>query len=194
MSRKPRTTSWCNRAALLHGITAGPMLGIMLSLAACGSHNVASEGCYVNGYYYPNGNAPNGQCTCPPIGPCTITFPTYKKTKRQTRTATVIKPISTVRSSYTATRMANGQVLVVGGLSSSDIPLASAELYNPATDTFTTTGSLSVARYNHTANLLANGQVLVVGGLSSSDSPLASTEIYDPATGAFILSESASDQ
>ena len=62
--------------------------------------------------------------------------------------------------------------------------LADAELYNPATGTFSTTGSLNTPRYYYTATLLNNGMVLVVGGQNSSD-VLASAELYNPATGTF---------
>src|SRR5262249_15604990 len=57
------------------------------------------------------------------------------------------------RSSHTATLLANGKVLVVGGDET-------AELYNPTTGTWSFTGSLATGRGGHTATLLLNGEVL----------------------------------
>ena len=68
---------------------------------------------------------------------------------------------------HTATLLPNGKVLVAGGYDS-DGALASAELYDPASGTWTATGSLATARVRHTATLLPNGKVLVAGGVDSS--------------------------
>ena len=59
---------------------------------------------------------------------------------------------------------------------------ASAELYDPASGTWTATGSLNTARYDHTATLLPNGKVLVAGGMTNGGY-LSSAELYDPASG-----------
>jgi hypothetical protein len=72
----------------------------------------------------------------------------------------------------------NGLVLVTGGIDNSGNPLASAELYNPATGTWRTTGSLATARELHTATLLPNGLVLVAGGADNSGNKFASAELY----------------
>jgi Divergent InlB B-repeat domain/Kelch motif/Galactose oxidase, central domain len=73
----------------------------------------------------------------------------------------------------------SGQVLVAGGYSSTGL-LASAELYDSASNTWSTAGSLATARDGHTATLLSSGKVLVAAGQFSGD--LASAELYDPAS------------
>ena len=90
----------------------------------------------------------------------------------------------TARDSHTSTLLLNGKVLVAGG-ASSGVPLASAELFDPATGTFSPTGPMGTTRFNHIAALLPNGKVLVAGGTNSSGSPLATAELYDPAAGTF---------
>jgi hypothetical protein len=97
----------------------------------------------------------------------------------------VITPIgsmSTARAAHTATLLPNGKVLITGGLNG----LATAEIYDPDSKTFTSTSAMSATRANHAATLLPNGQVFIVGGYSSANgADLASAEVYDPATGRF---------
>ena len=102
-------------------------------------------------------------------------------------TFAVTGSLNTARESHTATLLDNGMVLLAGGNNNSNNSsgsLASAELYDPTTGTFTRTGSLNTARYQHRATLLNNGMVLISGGNTDSG-PLASAELYNPASGTF---------
>ena len=91
--------------------------------------------------------------------------------------------LATARSVHTATLLPNGKVLVAGGLntaaSASNIRIA--ELYDPATNAWTSAGTMTAARYAHTATLLPSGKVLVTGGVTASGD-VATSELYDPAT------------
>jgi len=76
--------------------------------------------------------------------------------------------LNTARIEHTATLLQNGKVLVAGGNGSdgNHIPLSlnSAELYDPATEMWSSTGNLNIGRVAPTAIQLQNGKVLVAGG------------------------------
>lgn len=105
--------------------------------------------------------------------------------------------MSDPRWSHVQTTLTDGRVLVVGGRNAQSpaIPgarvLASADIYDPETDTFAPTGPLNVARRSPTATLLNDGKVLIAGGGSSVSTgatmPMNTAEIYDPSTGTFRL-------
>jgi hypothetical protein len=104
----------------------------------------------------------------------------------ETSSATML----TERRGHTATRLANGRVLIAGGENSTG-PLNQTEIYDPSAATFSPAGNMNAARVDHSATLLADGRVLIIGGRNSSGA-LDSTEIFDPATGAFTSGPSMS--
>jgi hypothetical protein len=93
----------------------------------------------------------------------------------------------TGRPHATATLLADGRVLVVGGYGGwaySSTALAMAELWDAESETFREAGSLAQPRVGHTATWLEDGRVLVIGG-SGPDGLLASAEVWDPTTERF---------
>ncbi|MFY0571307.1 Ig-like domain-containing protein [Archangium lansingense] len=101
---------------------------------------------------------------------------------KRSELSTATGSMADARVYFTGTRLGDGRVLVVGGNNNLlQPPRAKAELYNPATGTWSATGQLADGRYGHTATLLSDGKVLVVAG--KNDLPTVSNELYDPATG-----------
>ena len=127
-------------------------------------------------------------------------------------------PRSTTQSPrvfHTATLLADGKVLVVGGAAEivdasatcgvgcrRATATTSAALYDPSTGTFTPVGSLTTPRMFHTAARLGDGRVVIVGGTREAllrpvdaarypfpidpTSPQETIELYDPAQRAFV--------
>jgi N-acetylneuraminic acid mutarotase len=123
--------------------------------------------------------APLDDCYGGHAGPTSSADLYDPQTGRWTRTGSM----GTARLFQTATLLPNSKVLVAGGCGDPDCDsaLASAELYDPATGTWSTTGRMSAPRGEHSATLLPDGKVLVSGGRNPS--VLNSAELYDPATG-----------
>src|SRR4029077_13668648 len=95
--------------------------------------------------------------------------------------------LNTARDAHTANLLPNGKVLVSGGQDSSFTGSSSAELYDPASGTWTATGNLNTGHEFHTATLLANGMVLVTGGFDSGPDISASAELYDRTSGTWTF-------
>jgi hypothetical protein len=111
-----------------------------------------------------------------------------------TGTFTDAGSMATPREGHTATPLADGRVLIVGGNDRNGHAVESAEVFDPATSTFATTGSMTEARGYHSATRLADGRVLVAGGnpgaWSYTGLMLHTAEIYDPKTGTFTATGS----
>ena len=98
--------------------------------------------------------------------------------------------LTTIQSGHTATLLPNGKVLVTGG--SYGPGLASADLYDPVSGTWTATSSVNAAN-GHTATLLPNGKVLVAGGTVFENGHflvVSRASLYDPASGTWTATGS----
>jgi len=84
-------------------------------------------------------------------------------------------------------------VLIVGGWTGRYDLRGSAEIFDPATNSFAPTGNLVVERAGNTATLLADGRVLIAGGEDRQENAIASAEIYDPSSGKFTATGSMAD-
>lgn len=93
----------------------------------------------------------------------------------------LVGPVATERVYAASARLADGRVLVVGGMESGNTYVASAETYNPSTHSWTSAGMLSTGREWLTATTLPDGRVLVAGGQNLINE-LATAELFNPAT------------
>jgi Domain of unknown function (DUF1929)/Fibronectin type III domain len=100
-----------------------------------------------------------------------------------------IAPMHHARVYHTLTMLANGEVLAVGGgLTSDQDEITSGvlptEIWNPATETWTTAAPISAARnYHSSAVLMPDGRVLIAGGghpNGLSDPGQFSSQMYSP--------------
>jgi N-acetylneuraminic acid mutarotase len=84
-------------------------------------------------------------------------------------------------SGHTATTFPDGSVLVAGGFSNNTSDaLASAELYDPKSGSWSATATMHEARHGHTGTLLRDGGMLVAGGHNSLMDALATTDLFHP--------------
>ncbi len=101
--------------------------------------------------------------------------------------------MSAARFGPTATLLSTGKVLIAGGGSTPNVGsgLASADLYDPVTNTFSTSQStMSELRESATATLLPGGNVLIAGGFAPTLGVLSDADLYHPTTNMFTPSAS----
>jgi len=96
------------------------------------------------------------------------------------------KDMNEPRGGHTASLLPNGRVLVTGGYhcqtgerGGTCTLLATSELYNPETDSWSSAAGLSSGRAFHSAVMLTNGNMIVIGGDDGSGDGLQANEIYD---------------
>src|SRR5579875_1043738 len=98
--------------------------------------------------------------------------------------------MAVARTGASAALLPDGEVLIVGGTAAKYGEerefLASAELFNPATDTFKPLGAkLNTARAFAATAVLPGGEVLIAGGVGS-EGALKTSERYVPSEEKFI--------
>jgi|GEM_PF-1129171 len=99
--------------------------------------------------------------------------------------------MTTARTTFTMINITSNRLLVAGGgtLANLSATTATAEIYNPSSNTFANTDSLDVARAGHTATLLATGSVVVTGGSTTGATCLDSAEVWNGSTWSTLVSK-----
>jgi hypothetical protein len=107
----------------------------------------------------------------------------------KTFSAAGLGSMTTSRMAAAAAPLPDGRVLIAGGFDNSFHALSSAEVFDPATKSFSAAGigSMGTARADAVAAPLPDGRVLIAGGwtLIPSTSWFSSAEVFDPATNSF---------
>ncbi len=156
-------------------VNGGGAGGLRLASARGGARRLipTSSILYSGGYASPSSN--NGTRVA-----VSIDAATYEVTQLE---------MAISRNYHTSTLLPGSRVLLVGGFDNAAVT-NTAEVFDEATKTITTTGGMADARGRHAASALADGRVLVTGGLVPVGGgpvtiDVATSEIYDPVAGTF---------
>lgn len=105
---------------------------------------------------------------------------------------TAIAPMTFRRGRHTAVLMSSGKVLIAGGLTNNNdntSALDSAELYDPASGTWSSAGTMVEKRAQQVAVLLGSDRVFVAGGTDQTGNETKSAEIFVAAPSSFDIGD-----
>ena len=98
-----------------------------------------------------------------------------------TGSLTIAPSLELGRFWHGAVVLADGKVLIIGGLNVTHGVLGSCEIYDPVSNQWTNASPLIIPRVRFTTTILENGSVLVTGGhTGQKKEPFASCELYVP--------------
>ena len=97
----------------------------------------------------------------------------------QTGTARVIGSLRSAVFGHTATTLADGRVVVIGGHNGSGV-YRTVDIFDPDSGTWMPSDDAPASEYQHSATLLADGRILVAGGRLQSSAVVASSAVFDP--------------
>jgi hypothetical protein len=108
-------------------------------------------------------------------------------------------PMHTPRLNEILIALPDGRVLATGGLVAGSVTTSSAEIYDPAANTWTLLSQgMAQSRADAGAAMLDGGRVLIAGGYSqqsgANPNPLSETELFDPAAGVFVRGQPMLEQ
>ncbi len=93
-----------------------------------------------------------------------------------------LAPLRTARARHTATLLADGSVVVAGGIDEGGKPINSVEIWDSQKQSWRDGPPLTTARNKHSATLLRDGRLMIAGGRGANGEALSSVEIWDPVT------------
>jgi WD40 repeat protein len=126
------------------------------------------------------------------VRPVETTLPITESVNSEVSCLSPALKMNAERAAHSATLLPDGKVLIAGGFreeGTSEIAIASAEIFDPVNNTFTPTSDMNEPRNGHTSTLLPNGKVLLAGGWNQQGRT-ATAELYDPQTGTFEYTSS----
>lgn len=100
-----------------------------------------------------------------------------------------LAPMRVARARHSATLLADGKALVVGGVDKDGKAIASVEIWDPSAQRWRDAPPLKTPRYQHSASLLADGRLMIAGGIGPDNGPVAAVEILNPEHDAWIFGE-----